>query len=211
MKWLGSRVLWGLLLIAGGILFFLQNLHLITFGNIIWAIIIGLGGVFFLSIFFENRANWWSLIPGITLLSIAVIILLGILLPSLAGEVSGAVFLGGVGLSFWLIYFLNRGYWWAIIPGGVLFTLAAVTVVGALGSPMDTGGIFFLGLSLTFLLLGVLPGYEKTLRWAFIPGGILLVMSLIILASSASLINYIWPVLLILGGLFLVFRTMARH
>ena len=63
-KWLESRILWGSLLILGGILFLLQNLNIIQVGGLFWAILAVLGAVFFFYIFFSNRLNWWALIPG---------------------------------------------------------------------------------------------------------------------------------------------------
>jgi hypothetical protein len=38
------------------------------------------------------------------------------------------------------------------------------------------------------------------MRWAYIPGGILAVIGVFILAEQIPLIEYIWPVALILAG-----------
>ena len=35
------------------------------------------------------------------------------------GAWGGALFLGSIGLAFWVIYFVRRDFWWAVIPGGV--------------------------------------------------------------------------------------------
>ena len=32
----------------------------------------------------------------------------------------GALFLGCIGIAFWVIYLADRARWWGIIPGGVL-------------------------------------------------------------------------------------------
>jgi hypothetical protein len=45
------------------------------------------------------------------------------------------------------------------------------------------------------------------MRWAFIPGVILLIMGLLIALSSANLINVIAPLALIVGGGVLVWRA----
>ena len=126
VKWLESRLLWGSLLVIGGVLFLLQNLGIIQFGGLFWAILLGLGAVFFLSIFFANRMNWWALIPGLTLLSIAVVVALGYIVPGISDVWSGTIVLGGIGLSFLLIFLIDMQMWWAVIPAGVLLTLAAV-------------------------------------------------------------------------------------
>ncbi len=215
MKWIGSRVLWGALLILGGILFLLQNLNVLNVGNIFWAILFGPIGVYILSFYFMNRANWWALIPGIILLDLGLITGLNLALPGFNGMWSGAIFLAGISLAFWVVYLANRAFWWAIIPGGVLLTLAIVAGIADNVPGMQTGGIFFLGLGATFALVGALPAGEgvegRALRWAFIPAVVLLVMGVILSAFTASLINYIWPLALILGGIYLVYLTMRSR
>jgi hypothetical protein len=212
MKWLANRSFWGVLLILGGVAILLENLNLFQFrfGGVFWAALFALMGLAFLSVYYENRANWWALIPGIILLTLGAIILLGVLFPG-RDEWIGSIFLAGIGLAFLLVYLNNRQHWWAIIPAGVMFTLALVSGVGQHVQGEATGGLFFIGLGLTFGVVGLLPGQADDLRWAFIPGGILLLMGILLVAFSADLFNYIWPVLLILGGLILIFRTLARR
>jgi hypothetical protein len=215
MKWLESRVLWGTVLILGGVLFLLQNMNILRVGDLFWVIAFGLIGVYILSIYFVNHANWWALIPGIVLIDLAAVIAFNLFLPGPNNSWTGSLFLGGIGLAFWLVYLNNRSFWWAIIPGGVLFTLAIVAGVAEIVPGLETGGIFFLGLGATFALVAVLPAGEgvqpRALRWAFIPAGVLVIMGVLITAASSSLINYIWPVVLILGGIYLVYRTVLSR
>lgn len=215
MKWLESRVLWGSIFILGGILFLLQNLNLLHVGDLFWVILFGLIGVYILSIYFMNHANWWALIPGIVLIDLAAVVALNLILPGSNNFWSGSLFLGGIGLAFWLVYLNNRSFWWAIIPGGVLFTLALVAAVAGIVPGLETGGIFFLGLGATFALVAALPTGEgvqpRSLRWAFIPAVVLVIMGLLISAASSSIINYIWPVVLILGGIYLVYITLISR
>jgi hypothetical protein len=44
------------------------------------------------------------------------------------------------------------------------------------------------------------------MKWALIPAAILLAMGLLIVAVATAAI-YIWPIVLILGGCYLLFRT----
>jgi hypothetical protein len=207
MKLLSSRITWGVLLILGGLLFLLQNLELIVIGNLIWGLLFALGGFIFLSVYLSQREHWWSLIPGFVLLSLAGVVILGYLFPNLEARFGGSLFLAGIGLAFWLIYLTNRSHWWAIIPGGVLFTLV---VVSGLDTVMaDTGGLFFLGLGLTFALVAILPTPEGRMRWAFIPAGILSLMGVLLVAAAGEMINIVLPAFLILLGIFLVFRTLV--
>ncbi len=206
------RIAWGVFLMAAGALALLQNFNILTGAlNLLWAFLLGLAGVFFLYAYVSNRSNWWALIPGIILLALTALVALGVTAPALAEAWGGPLFLGGIGLSFWAVYLANREHWWAIIPGGVLVTLAVVasmeTVFQRTEQRVETGGIFFAGLGLTFALVGLLPTARGRMRWAFIPALVLLLMGLLIFAAAEQLINYLWPLALILAGLYLVFRT----
>jgi hypothetical protein len=207
MKWLESRILWGSLLVLGGLLFLLQNLGLLVIGNVFWIVLFGLGSLFFFSFFIQSRANWWALIPGLTLLSVTLLFVLDWFVPSFNESWGGGIILGGIGLSFFLIYLVDRANWWALIPGGVLFTLAATVGLEQYFPGMETVGIFFLGLGLTFALVAALPNPQGEMRWAWIPAGILLLMGVIFMAAAGELLMYLWPLALIVAGLILLFRS----
>jgi hypothetical protein len=205
MKLLSSRIVWGVLLIAGGLIFLLQNLQIITFGELIWALLFAFGGFIFLSVYAGNRAHWWALIPGFLLLGIAANMAMGRLAPQLSGTVGGGIFLGSLSLAFWGIYLTDRENWWAVIPGGVLLTLAVVSSIS--DTFLNTGAIFFLGLAATFGILAVLPTPQGTMRWALIPAGILLLIAIGIFAAVGEFINLILPLALIVVGVILLIRT----
>ncbi len=197
----------GILLLIAGAVLLLQNLG--VFGpivtNLIWVLLFGLGGLAFLLVFFFNREHWWALIPGCTLLGLAVLIGFGDRLEA-AG---GALFVAAIGLSFALIYAVRREHWWAIIPGGSLFSTAALILAADAGAEAASVGVLFLGLALTFFLVYLLPAERAERRWALIPSGILAVLGIVSLISLSSLavMNYIWPVALIVGGGYLLWRT----
>ena len=212
MRRFEARVIWGILLIAGGILFLLQNFGFL--GGMLaflWVLIFGTAGAVFLFVFLTNRAHWWAVIPGFALLSLAALIALDQLVPEIGDAWGGTLFLGGIGLSFWVIYFVNREHWWAIIPGGVMLTLALIAGLASVLEGIETGGVFFLGLGLTFGLLSFVPTPQGRIKWALIPAAVLLVMGLLLGAAAAPLLNYLWPVALILAGLYHVFRTLISH
>jgi hypothetical protein len=211
MRWLESRILWGSLFIVGGVLFLLQNLGVLSLGNLFWVILLGLGCLFFLSFFIQSRDNWWALIPGITLFSLMILILLNWFIPNLGANWGGSVLLGGIGLSFFIIYLVERANWWALIPGGVLLTLAATVGLEQFFPGLETAGIFFLGMGLTFGLVALLPNPEGEMRWAWIPAGILLFIGVVFMAVTGEILKYIWPVALIFAGVFLLFRSMRRR
>lgn len=169
--------------------------------DVFWGLIFLVGGGFFLYRFATNLRNeWWAAIPGFALLGIAVDNLLSTFV---RGQWGGFFFLGLLGVGFFAIYIAGRDRWWALIPGGVLVTLAVTSFMSNNVSEVrDQGGIFFLGLGLTFLLVAVLA----SLQWAYIPGVILLLFGALLGTSFAGALNYLWPAILILAGLVLIWQ-----
>jgi hypothetical protein len=204
-------IAFAVLLIVGGVLLLLQNLNILTVGwEGIWAILFTLGGLTFVAVYLSDRENWWALIPGFTLLGIGGLIGWEMIAPNTSDKWGGAFFLGAIALAFWIIYLTRRENWWALIPGGVLLTLALVAGISDAGG-FDTGGVFFLGLAATFGLVYLLPTPEGRMKWAIIPAAILGIMGLFILVAATSVMNYLWPAALIAVGLFLVFRTVVSR
>ena len=197
----------------GGILIFLGALTLLDTLNIIsdvsdlfWGVIWGLIGLFFLYRFVVDRSSWWAAFPAFTLLGLSI----SQLLPSSLEAFSGLAFLGGLSLAFWWVYFSDTSRWWAIIPAGVMLTLGVISVLDNV-SGVENGGLLFLGLGLTFILVAVLPGGSSR-SWALIPGAILLVFGAILGTPLAGFAQYLWPaILIILGGYFVVrfFRSQS--
>jgi hypothetical protein len=211
MRWLESRIFWGSLLILGGVIFLLQNLGILSAGELFWAILFGLAAVIFFSIFVQNRANWWALIPSITLMGISFSVALKWLLPEFGDRWSGSIVLAGIGLSFLVIYLIDRQNWWAVIPAGVLFTLAVVAGMEKRLPEFAMAGVFFVGLGLTFGLVTVLPYPQSDLRWAWIPAGILLIIGFVLLITAVNLLVYLLPVSLILIGIYIILRALRTR
>jgi hypothetical protein len=213
MKRTDRSLLLGLALVGAGALFLLQNLGF--FGpleNAFWALIFGAGGLAFLAALARNQARWWAAIPGCALLGIGLLIAMDDITPALAGAWGGTLFLGMLSLGFWVIYLVRRAYWWAIIPAGVLLTLALITGLSETMAGQDLGWVLFLGLSATFGLVYLLPTNEGRMTWALYPAAALLAMAVLVMAAMGQVINVIWPAALILAGIYMVYRTLRpRH
>ncbi|PWB77143.1 MAG: hypothetical protein C3F07_02545 [Anaerolineales bacterium] len=192
----------GGLLVLGGLLALLDTMGIISnAGGIFWGMIWAAIGLFFLYLLLNGRGNWWAAFPAFTLLGMAA----ASFLPNALDGLGGLAFLGGISLAFWWVYLTDtRGRWWAIIPAGVLLTLGAVSAVDEF-TRFDSGGLFLLGLGLTFVLVAVLPtGGSRT--WALIPGAVLLVLGALTSSPLQGLSQYVWPVVLILLGIYFVWR-----
>lgn len=211
MKVLSSRLFWGVMLVLGGILLLLDTFDIFRGGALFWTIIGAIAGILFLSLFINNRDHWWALIPGTIFIAISATIGLDTFMPGFSDtNLDGPILLGGIALSFLFVYIAERSYWWAIIPAGVMATIAIVAVLDSSTTGAASGGIFFLGLGLTFALVAVLPTNTNQMRWAWIPAGILGLMGILILLAAEDLINYIWPSALILVGILMVGRSLRR-
>ena len=105
-----------------------------------------------------------------------------ILLPNSLEDFGGALFLGGIGLSFWYVYFTSRNErWWALIPAGVLTALAVMIVVAERYE--DFGGAIFLGgIGLSFFAVYLTDRVERW--WALIPGGVLVTLAGVTIAAE---------------------------
>ena len=201
-----SRMIWGSILILAGVLFFLQEFRILGSAfEYLWIILMAAGSGAFLWIYFTKKEQWWAVIPGLTLLGLTLVGLESILNVFPGGQWSGAVFLACIGLAFWLVYLRRREQWWAIIPGGLLITLALVAGLEFLYDWSDS--IFFLGLGATFALVALLPNQTHDTRWAFIPAGIMIALGLLLFAPIQSVVSYVWPVLLVGLGIFILIRN----
>jgi hypothetical protein len=207
-----SDFLWGGLLIVAGVLLMLENLGMLgTVSDLFWMTAFLLSGLAFLGGYAIDRARWWPLIPGWALLGLAGTIGVERFAPGTSGELSGAAFLCALGLGFWSVFAARRDNWWAIIPGGVLVTLAIITGLQPLFGSENTGGVLFLGFAFTFALIYLLPTPTNRHRWALIPAGIMAVLSLVTFSATTAALDYIWPAGLIVMGLYLLFRTFGMR
>jgi len=208
MKRFDPRIVIGTLLILAGGLGFLQAFGFLrNASDIFWGLVFLAAGGIFLFMFVSGFASggWWAAFPGFVLAGIGVLILL----PDALDKIGGAIFLGAIGLSFWAVYLTGRDRWWAIIPGGVLFTLAVVSALPEnwIGGA-DSGGVFFLGLAATFLLVALLAD----MRWAYWPTGALGILgAFLFFQSQIYLLSYIAAAALICVGAYIVLRSLRSQ
>lgn len=207
MKRANEQFLGGVLLVVGGFLLLLQNLGFLGGGELLWSLLFGLGGIAFIVVYVNDRQRWWALIPGGALLALAAPIAL-----SVAGEpgarLGGPAFLAVLGLSFVAVYLSDqRTRWWAIIPGGVILTLASVAALGVIGLGEGGGAVFFLGLALTFFGVALLPHVGARRDWALYPAVGCLGLGMIVVAATTSAFTILSAVALIAVGVYLLYRT----
>lgn len=203
MKRFDYRILVGAVLILGGILMLLDRTGiLVGASNFFWAGILAVGAAIFLVWFFSDRSKWWAAIPGFTLAGMAAS---SLLLDRIGW--GGFAFLGGIGVGFWAVYLSGRERWWAIIPGGVLLSLGFSSALTNSFNAVDTGGVFFVGLGITFLLVALLA----KMKWAFIPAAVLLLLGFFLGTPFVGALEYAWiGILLVVGGVLVISAVTSK-
>ena len=122
------------------------------------------------------------------------------------------MFLGSIAVSFIAILVLRPTYWWAVIPAGVLTTIAVIAGIrGDYG--VLRGGLFFLGVGGTFAAVGLMP-VGKDQKWPWIPAAICFVLGTLLIIGSGALVNsifgWVWAVAFLGVGVYLVVRSFMK-
>jgi hypothetical protein len=203
MKRFDYRILIGAVLILGGILMLLDKAGVLKGAtDLFWAGLLAIGAGIFLFWFFSDRSKWWAAIPGFTLVGMAASTLL---LDKIGW--GGLAILGGIGVGFWAVYLRQPAQWWAIIPGGVLITLGFTSALTEAFNIAETGGVFFVGLGLTFLLVALLA----KMKWAFIPAAMLLLLGFFLGTPFVGVLEYGWIGILLIAGIVLVISAARSN
>lgn len=197
---------------VAGMMFFVDNVK----GEVIPLYIMLATALPFLFVGLTDPRKRALLIPG------GIIALVGafpIAVSSMKNEYVPTLIMSLIALPFAVTALWSRKNWWAIIPAGVMLSIgAALLLSGATGSDMPFSspngeqqaamlvGLMFSGWALTFGLLWLLRGSAPT-AWAIWPAGALLLVAAGSFAFGAESANIIWPVIIIAGGVLLLFRN----
>lgn len=203
-----TNLILGALLLLGG--FFLLLVNFDVFGDLsatVWGFFFVIGGLVFIALYLGNRQQWWPIIPGLTLVGVGLLILLSG--AGLEGEWLPSILFLAIGAAFLVVYLSQpASNWWAIIPGGVMGSLALVLIAGDAG-----GAVMLLGLAATFGLVylqGMVRGLHQQFWWALIPAGVLAIIGLFLLAGAVeqmAWVSRLWPLVLILVGVGVLLRN----
>lgn len=193
-------------LILFGILFLLNNFKIFEISvRSVFAGIFALAGLIFLIVFFLDREQWWALIPGFVLMGVGATILVGEYVTLRGVDIAGAVMLVFIALPFWIIYILKRDFWWALFPAGALTSIAAMTLIPEKSGDLGVSIMFF-GWAGTFLLVYFLAKQ----KWAVWPVLGLLAMAIAFLAGAFDVFGYLWPIVIIGAGAYMIYRAMRK-
>ena len=120
--------------------------------------------------------------------------------------------LGFPALAFLLVYVLNPRRWWAIMPGGILASVALLVTFEALFPRWDTTPILFLGFAATFTYLYLLSSQRGGKRWALYPAILFIILTVLVNDPSGQLQGWFLPLVLIGGGVLMLWwwRKQSR-
>ncbi|MFF1381948.1 hypothetical protein ACFVWT_00125 [Arthrobacter sp. NPDC058288] len=217
MKAPTASIVAGIVLLLAGVLLLLDALRLLDTALLVWPFIFGASGGAFLAVFSRSRTNWWAAIPGFVLLGLAAVTATTQLWPGSTGDGPGSLFFLFMSAGFAAVYLRERANWWALIPCGVLLTLALVVALPPALDGTPVAAVLFLGLAATF---AVLTFTRERMKWPLIPAAALAVLGLSFLFQAAvnfRTMEYLTAVVPLLGGLGLLYyafhnrRSGSRH
>lgn len=149
----------GLAVTAIAVVVFLAEQELIA-EEVVASIILAGIGLPFLLIFAANRRHWWALVPGMTMIGIAVAVFLEDI-GAIGDAATGGIIVGGISLGFLSIYVVNRQHRWALFPGGILAAIACFLLLAAVAKFAWPAALILLGV---LLLRSSLAGGRQRAR-----------------------------------------------
>ncbi len=174
------------------------------------------------------RENRNPMLGGLLLTLGGILALIAQFVPDRWGFSFGVVVLLGLGAAFIIVGILTRAPGW-FIPGGILTGIGAGVALtdGPLARllpanvlPGDDGGLFMLAFAGGWFLITLLTALftDRTQWWPIIPGTIMALIGLAagfgsIFATTLTLLGKLWPIALILVGLYVLFagRRSSHH
>lgn len=217
MKAATASIIAGAVLLLAGVLLLLDALRVLDTARLVWPFIFGAAGAVFLAVFSRSRDYWWAAIPGFVLLGLAAVAFTTQLWPEPAGDWPGSLFFLFISAGFAAVYFRVRASWWALIPCGVMLTLALVVALPPAMEGPPVAAVLFLGLAATFAALTLTP---ERMKWPLIPAAALAVLGLSFAIQSAvnfRAMEYLTAVVPLAAGLGLLYyafhsrRGGSRH
>lgn len=204
MKRERDGLFFGLIAVAAGIIGLLQYFELVDSpSGPIWALIFMAFGGSFVAFYARRREHWWAIIPGVVLFTVGLVIATEALGIAWAG---GPLMLAGIGAAFAGVLVARPGFWWAIIPAGTMFSLAILVLIDENTRWPHPEAALFIGLGLTFAVLRLVRFGERPMTWPLFPAAALIVFGLLLAVGMEELLNLIWPIALIAGGIYVALR-----
>lgn len=151
----------------------------------------------------EGRLETWQRLP--------LFVFFGVLAIATSGRFAGTAAVGYPAMAFALVYLADARRWWAIIPAGVLGSVALLITAEELFPRWDAAPVLFLGFAATFTLLYLLPRERGGRRWALYPAIGWIVLTVLVNDPSGSGPGWLFPLALIGSGLAILWWWQRRR
>lgn len=206
MRRKNQSIFWGIVLVVLGFFFLVQNFNLLGgVGDVLGGMVFGVLGLLGLGFYFQNRHHWWLAIPSFVFIGLGISSFVNVI--PFIREFSGSIFLLSLAAGFWVVYLHRPVAWWALIPAGVLTTIAVVDAIQQF-TPRGTDTIMMLGLAATFWFLWTRRAHTRA-YWAKWPAIGLVIFALLDFVPLAG--KLIFPAILILIGAGILWRNYQRQ
>lgn len=213
MNRIGANGLWwGLLMVGGGALWLVDATGVVNVSPIVAAIFFALAGIGFAVDFARDPHNGWAAIPAGALIGLGALIAF-VELTTAPDEWGAAMLLAGSGLGFAAVYFRMRDHWWALVPAGLLLSVAIVVASVPLVDRQQDIAVIVLGIIAAALVaLALIPIRGRRMIWPLIPAGTVGVVAGFLAAGKAEVLepfNWVSPAVLLVVGLAIAFRALS--
>jgi hypothetical protein len=209
-----SGLWWGGLLVAGGALWLVDATDYISISPFVAATFFALAGIGFAIDFSRDPGSWWAAIPAGALLGLGALITFveGTTAPD---EWGASLLLAGSGLGFAGAYVRVREHWWALIPAGLLVSVAIIVASVPIVERGEGIAVVVLGIMAAILVvLAFVPIRGRRLFWPLVPAAMLGLVAVFLAQDSVETLeqfNWVSPAVLLVIGLFIVFRALANR
>ena len=213
MNRIGSTGLWwGFLLAGGGALWLADATGVVSVSAVVVAIFFALAGIGFAVDFARDSHSWWAAIPAGALLGLGALV--AFVEVTAAPDAWGAsMLLAGSGLGFAAVYLRNRDHWWALVPAGLLLSVAIIVASTPIVGPGEGVAVVVLGVIAAILVaLAFIPIRGRRMLWLLVPAGMLGVVAGFLARGAAEALepfNWVSPAALLVVGVVVVFRALS--
>jgi hypothetical protein len=203
---------WGLLLVGGGALWLADATRVVSVSPVVVAIFFALAGIGFAVDFARDSRSWWAAIPAGALLGLGALVAF-VEVATAPAEWGASVLLAATGLGFAAVYLRNRDLWWALIPAGLLLSVAIIVASTPIVGRGEGIAVVVLGLMAAILVaLAFVPMRGRRMLWLLVPAGMLGVVAAFLARGAAEALepfNWVSPAALLVVGVVVLFRALS--
>lgn len=158
----------------------------------------------------------WRAILGVLLILFGSVALLQALdVITLQGDISAwimaAIFILGGLIFLYVLLQAPQTNWWAIIPAGIMVSIALLVGLSFLPG-FDSPWLMFFGFAATF---GAVALYTRQsnerFHWAWIPALVFVILGGLMGLNQFEMLKFILPLAMLVGGGFFVWRSLKAQ